>query len=682
MNVTTSGSASDIYSNNFKNINITSGNATPFYAIYIDEGKVKLSSTGTGSENYIGSTSASDAANGISITNTTCNASSYGIYNKSSVATEIYETQIGNITTIGSASYSHNFTRIYKTGTGTTTINRNYIGSPTISNSLNATSSATSGDQSVYGIYCNGSGNTTITSNTISNINNNYANTTATAGQVVGIFVNDGINTIQSNKISNLSTTSPSDGKTTTSASIIGISMSSISEGQVISSNTISVLTNNNSTASRSVGVFGICYAGATSGTNKIEGNFIHSFDITTDEPTAELSGIRIESGTSTYSNNIISLGVNTTAGCFIHGIFENGESGNNNNIYSNSIYLAGTPSGSSSNTYCLFNNTNNNTRNIRNNLLFNARDGGTGASHYAIKIEGTTNLTIDYNDYFTTGSGGILAYISSSDANDLISIQTATGQDNNSINTDPLFNTAGGTVSYNYYPLATTIDGIAISGIESDFDLGIRNSPPTIGALEGINKWIGIEDNDFENANNWTLKSTPTSGEDLRFHAFPYNNCVLSSNKVIGFYENNQNVNYLDLNGYTLTIQKDIKTSNGGFIDATSVSGSKLIFNGSSIQSISSGAFLNNQLNDLELDNSTGVVLNGGSLNISGTYTKTNGLLDVKTNLTTITFNGTTGAQTIPANIFSNNNTVYSLTIDNPDNVILRLEILKLRVI
>jgi len=668
MSVTTTGTTSEIEKNIFRNIDITSTNSTPFYAIYINEGKVKLSSTGAGSENYIGHTSSSASANGVSITNSSSssNATSYGIYNKSTVATEIYETQIGNITTVASDSYSHSFIGIYKTGAGTTTINRNYIGSSTISNSINALSSATLGDQNVYGIYCNGSGNVTTTYNTIYNINNNYANTTATAGQVVGIFANSGINTIQNNTITNLSTTSPSDGKTTTTASAIGISMGSSGAGQVVSSNVISGLINNNSTAGRSVGVFGICYAGGTSGTNKINGNFIHSLNIGTDEASSEISGIRIESGTSTYSNNIINLGGSVTAGCLIHGIFENGAAGNNNNIYSNTMYIEGTESGGS-NTYCLFNNANTNIRNFRNNLLFNARDGSV--NHYAIKIEGISNLTINYNDYFTTGSGGIPAYINGSDANDLTSIQTATGQDANSVSNDPIFNTPGGLFSYNYYPKATTIDGIAIIGVESDFDLGIRNDPPTIGALEGINKWIGIASTDFANTNNWTLKVVPVAGEDVRFHASPYRNCILDADRTIGFYENSQSTYNFYLNGKTLTIQKDIKTSNGGYIDASTTAGSKVIFNGLGSQAISSGAFYNNQLNDLELNNGSGVVLNGGTIKIRGAYTKTNGLFDVKTNNTTVDFNGTV-ARSIPADIFSDNNTVYSLTISNTISV------------
>ena len=69
-------------------------------------------------------------------------------------------------------------------------------------------------------------------------------------------------------------------------------------------------------------------------------------------------------------------------------------------------VYIGGTVSGITSSTGALWNAANTSTRNYRNNILYNARSGGTRGKHYAISLAGTTGLTIDYNDYFVSGTG------------------------------------------------------------------------------------------------------------------------------------------------------------------------------------------------------------------------------------------------------------------------------------
>lgn len=663
MNVGNS-TASLIDGNIIRKINISSSNATPFYGIYINAGAVKL---GTSSSNYIGKETSNDS---IIVTNTSNNAISYGIYNKSDDNTEIYETRIGSIKTVGSSSFSHSFYGIYKTGSGTTKISNNYIGSTSTSNSINISSASTSTTaQELFGIFSAGSGSVTISANTISKISNNYAYSSATDGKTIGVYTTSGSNTISNNRIYDISTTSPSNGKTVSSASLIGISQSSTSAGQSIYANTIYNLTNNIS-ASRDVAVYGICYAGATSGTNDVYGNFIYNLNVNYDATTPEIAGVKIETGTTSYYNNIIFLGSDVTYGPNIYGIYEPGTSGNTCNLFHNSIYIAGTSPTTSSNSYCLYNNANNNTRDFRNNILFNARTATSGSSHYALSLSGITNLTINYNDYYVTGTGGTLASISSSDITSLNDIKTATTQDVNSVNIDPVFNTAGGTNSFNYYPLSTSLLGITISGVSTDFDLGSRDDPPTIGALEGINKWVGITDDDFATATNWTLKSVPTAGQDIRFHTNAQNHCLLDQDRTIGSYINSVKSYFLKTNGHKLILQGNIQVTNDSKLDA-SYENSTLVFKGTATQNIPSNTLLNNQVYNFEIDNSNNVTL-FGALKIKGVYTKTNGLLNTITNSATIEFNGISGLQIIPDDIFSNDNTVYSLTVNNGDNVIL----------
>ena len=64
-----------------------------------------------------------------------------------------------------------------------------------------------------------------------------------------------------------------------------------------------------------------------------------------------------------------------------------------------------------------------------------NARsnNGATG-KHYAIRLAGTTGLTIDYNDYYAPGTNGVLGLLGG-DRTTIAAWRTATGQDLNSTN-------------------------------------------------------------------------------------------------------------------------------------------------------------------------------------------------------------------------------------------------------
>jgi len=258
--------------------------------------------------------------------------------------------------------------------------------------------------------------------------------------------------------------------------------------GITIGANAISNLYNSNSTSG--VNVLGLYYSGPTSGTNNVYGNFINALITNSSSTSAAVYGLYIAAGVTTYYNNIISLGSGISTDNIIEGIYEIGTSGNNCYLYFNTVYIGGSVSSSTINSYALYNNANSNTRNFRDNILVNARNNSSGtAKHYTISLAGTTNVTLDYNDYWISGTGGILGY----NGGDKTALPIVTGQDSHSLNVDPQFVSpadANGTTSSDYQATNGILSGagITISGISTDFSGYTRPSPPSLGGIENGN--------------------------------------------------------------------------------------------------------------------------------------------------------------------------------------------------
>ncbi len=341
---------------------------------------------------------------------------------------------------------------------------------------------------------------------------------------------------------------------------------------------------------------------GSTGG-NTVSRNFINSLSLYSSSGT--IYGIQINTGTTTWSDNIISL--KGDIGAQIYGIYETGAAGNNNNIYFNTVYIGGSPVSGSQPSYALYSNTTANIRNIRNNIFVNARsNNGSSGKHYAIRVAGTANLTIDYNDYWVSGNGGVLGYLGS-DRTTLADWQTATGQDINSQAMDPLFSGTGN-IPGEYIPAATLI-GVNGTGISVDFGLNPR-AIPSMGAWEGnINKWKGtVSDNWGTNA-NWTAGFVPGPDANIFFDLAPLNHCRLDRDRSVT--NINDSTGYrIIINGHKLTIKGNFYFSGGTKIDATAT-GSTIDFAGISQQTISGGQFLNNLIKDLIVSNTTGIAVN-----------------------------------------------------------------------
>ncbi|MFZ4546625.1 MAG: T9SS type A sorting domain-containing protein [Bacteroidales bacterium] len=565
-------------------------------------------------------------------------STSHGIINNSIGTVNITGNNIGSITTVGSNYYSHGFESVYVRGaSGTTTLSNNLIGSLTTPNSIYVSSAAASSliKQDVYGLYCNSaSGANIITGNTIANLTNAYSGLISLS-RTRGIAVIAGTNTIQGNTVRNI-TSSSKQSSGGSAASVIGIVQSGTTAGtsQTINRNTIDNLSNISSTAK--VYVSGIYYSGPIAGTHTISGNFIHSLSISSSDNLSDIEGIQLAGGTFTCANNIVNLGVGITGGYIINGIWDESNSSLARSILFNTVYIGGTVSSGGSITAAFNNQFNTSSRDFRNNVFFNARSGGSG-KHYAyyLKATGNTGLTSDYNDYWVTATNGVVAFVGADKT--LVTLQTATGGDTHSLNTDPQFASAGGTSALNYYTTAN-LAGTSGTGITTDYSGITRSSTPKMGALErGDFTWVGGTSTHFATAGNWLENEVPSPGANIIFAASPSNNCVLDQNRTVGNITNAQSTYKLVTNGKQLTINKSLIFSNSAQIDATSAS-SVVVFAGTSLQNISTGAFLSNTVDGLTLNNSTGLTLNG-DLTVNQTFTLTSGAFAIGTN--TLTLNG-----------------------------------------
>ncbi len=652
--------ASSIQNNTIQNFSWSNSSAANWNAINVSGGNVNI---GTTTGNTIG---ASTGTGSISVTGKTNGQNVYGINISSSGTVDCQKNTIGSITAANGATLSSNIFGIYKSPTvGITTISYNNIGSTSTENSFNASSASTANPQSVYGIYNAGTGTIIISSNTISKLTNGNTSPTSN-GLTNGIALVAGNSTISNNTIYDL-TNACGNPSSLYQAAVCGIALNGTLGVRNVTGNTIYNLSN--IYASFTGSVIGIFSTGPTSG-NTIQSNFVHSLSATG----GSLYGIKIGSGSSTYSNNIINLGgTNPTAN---YGIYDVGGASQTCNLYFNTIHIGGSVSAGAINSYAIYSASNTNIRNYQNNICSNARanSGGTG-KHYGIYYAVTAGTrTVDYNDYFTPNSGGIIGFYNG-DQNTLLLLKTATARDVNSLNTDPLFSSAGGTAVANYYS-AATLTGVAGTGITVGFYGITRNATPKMGALESNDYiWQGNTNTDFGTSTNWVNGVVPLDGSDISFAASPANDCLLDHNHTMRTITNAQSAKKFVVNGKQLTLTGDIIFSNGAQLDATAAS-SVVIFAGTAAQSIPSGAFVSNTIEALTVNNINGLTQNGAviiptaltltsgayaiganSLTLNGSITTTSGTL-VGGNSTNIVIGGS-GANTTLPGVSLNNLTI-----------------------
>ncbi len=425
--------------------------ASPFTGILLQEGNIISNGNTIGSQSLAGSLTFS--------TTTTSGTEIYGI---------------------------HNFT------SNAWTSNNNTVGG------ISVTNLGASGTVLLIGIRA--FTGTTVTWNATGNTvggsvaNSMQLNATGAASQVLGMFTSNAPAVLTSNTVRNL--TNNIGTGTTTTASVIGISITSGTPNSTLTQNTISNLTNTNAAAAAVV--TGIQFNGATA--NLVARNQIYGISAATTSAAAEINGIRIAGGTTTYRNNMISIGAgtnnaigtgSTTGG--VNGIFE---AGGTNAILHNSVYIGGAPTAGVGPSYAFASTQTAVTRSLRDNILFNARsNAGATGKNYVVRVAGTApnpaGLTSNNNLLLANGTGNVFGFFNALDVANIVDWRSVTGQDIASFALDPQFVApAAGTPDLHIHPTNPTpaeANGFDV-GVTDDFDGQTRAglTPTDIGADAG----------------------------------------------------------------------------------------------------------------------------------------------------------------------------------------------------
>lgn len=349
------------------------------------------------------------------------------------------------------------------------TITQNIIGSGTSINAIQCFNCLT-----LWGMNLNGNGNINVKNNIIGSLTNSTSSTI----QAISASVSGAL-TIENNTIGSTSSSNSIYASNTSSSGVWGVNVNNSGSGNtIIKGNTISNIASN---ATINSSVTGIRYSGNMNSA-EISNNFIRDISFSNSASSGSLFGIDLVSGTNTTHNNILSLGNNNPS--TIYGI---STSGGINNIYFNTVYFSGTPTSGSFNSYSLFSSSAN-TRDIRNNIFFNSRsNSGASGNHFAAYFSNAgTGLTLNYNDYFVSGTGGLLGYYNTNTINSIADWKTATSMDVRSQSINPSMSNAGGTLASDYFPSETSLLAAANTSVTTDFFGGTRNNiAPSMGGFE-----------------------------------------------------------------------------------------------------------------------------------------------------------------------------------------------------
>jgi hypothetical protein len=299
----------------------------------------------------------------------------------------------------------------------------------------------------------------------------------------------------------------------TSSTTLCGISLESGFVNSTVSRNLISkVKTTNTSSSSLARGI-SIGTGQASSNLNIIN-NVI--YNVISPYPTSTV-------GWNPCGIMVGAIGVSTTVSTVSGGI----------NIDNNSINLYGSADRSiAALSYSVFFGSSASNINLRNNNLANSINNinatGTASKAYAIYSQSASTAfsNINYNDYFVSGTQGVLGFLSA-DVTTLTALQTAFGQNVNSLNVNPDFNSNTNIRPNLGSPVLNA--GTPILGLTIDY-LGVtRNvTTPSMGAYENGADGVGpvISYTAVPNqcsvsgvnltASVYDISGVPTSGADV----------------------------------------------------------------------------------------------------------------------------------------------------------------------
>jgi len=234
-----------------------------------------------------------------------------------------------------------------------------------------------------------------------------------------------------------------------------------------------------------------IYFSSTASAGTAIYNNYIYLIQLTNGLTAA--NGLYLYNGNSTGSaiavhNNRIQLGNAITATTFpIYGLRDNALSGSLFNIYYNSVLVDGDASAGSSNS-AAFRKEVSNFINLKNNIFYNARtnSGGTG-THWGISVNNTTFTSINNNDYFADGTGGVLGTTTGLVAGNQTTLsgwKSVVLADVSSVSQNP--NYVAGLKIDTVIPSQLEAGGTPVTSVTLDFEGDTRDaSTPDIGADE-----------------------------------------------------------------------------------------------------------------------------------------------------------------------------------------------------
>lgn len=383
------------------------------------------------------------------------------------------------------------------------TVSNNLIGSLTTANSIIAANTASSSQQTVIGIsntiysfFAPRNEAINITGNTISGLRNNF-NVTTNIDRVVGIdILEPRLLTVNSNTIQQLTTLSPS----------LNLSFFPIKGIQVTNGNFINLTTTNiegniirglgNLSSSGAANVGGLVINSISAAPYNIARNFIHSFNVASNNSNTQISGIIIQDGEARLTNNMIRLGINasglTVGASAINGVDIG--NGDNTTLWHNSIFIGGNLISNSSNSYGV-KRTGNGSLSLVNNIIVNQRSftSSTTKRNFVLGLNSLSSFFANHNCYFRSGNGTALAEISSTVIDTFLLWRNTSGADAASGIVNPNFiNPTGTAQNLDLHVFGTTpieSNGTLITDVTIDFDGQNRStlSPVDIGADAGL---------------------------------------------------------------------------------------------------------------------------------------------------------------------------------------------------
>jgi hypothetical protein len=415
---------------------------------------------------------------------------------------------IGSLTGTGSSPLNVAITGMQVTG-GAPIITNNSIGSATTANSINVPTIGSDTDpagQQVVGMDVGVTMPTTISGNTIANLNN------AGTGQVHFIrglqYQNNilqsgagaGLGTISLNTVRNITGAGVNNSVGAGLTTVQGIFYGGASVyGASVDQNTVSAISCTNTGTVATV-ASGIGYSGPTIGTvtrnNICDIRNASTRTSATSPPMAIglLIGVTGASG-ATFSNNMISLGDSQSTNTQFVGMMNNRATTILNSFY-NSVNIAGTAGGGALPTYGFLRGTNaansavTTTVDIKNNIFNNTRTGGTG-KHYAI---GNVNLVpatgwaagASNNNVLNSPVPGTVGIWGIALDRDFGQWQSSSAGDGASLSgvAVPFVGACDRHVNFGLTPTFLESGGIVIAGLTTDYDNQTRPGPA--GSVNG----------------------------------------------------------------------------------------------------------------------------------------------------------------------------------------------------